>query len=66
MDSDSNGELSSDDDKGSDPDDESMPRFSFPELDRQIRHAISAYNAVFPKLNWTAPKAGPFCVSNQP
>lgn len=50
------GDLSSDDEMESDSDDEPMARFSFPELDRQIRQTISAYTAVFPKLNWTAPK----------
>ncbi|CAE6470152.1 unnamed protein product [Rhizoctonia solani] len=49
------GELSSDEEMESD-DDASMARFSFPELDRQIRQAVSTYEAVFPKLNWTAPK----------
>ncbi|KAG8763534.1 hypothetical protein FRC11_002047 [Ceratobasidium sp. 423] len=52
------GELSSDEEMESDDDDDGGPmaRFSFPELDQQIRQAISTYDAVFPKLNWTAPK----------
>lgn len=54
--SDPTAELS-DEDEASDSDDEPVARFSFPELDRQIRQAISTYGAVFPKLNWTAPKA---------
>ncbi|KAH7340666.1 D123-domain-containing protein [Rhizoctonia solani] len=50
------GELSSDEEMESDHDSGPMARFSFPELDQQIRQAISIYEAVFPKLNWTAPK----------
>ncbi|CAE6518488.1 unnamed protein product [Rhizoctonia solani] len=54
-------ELSGDEEMESDEDDNdsasgTMARFSFPELDRQIRQVISNYDAVFPKLNWTAPK----------
>ncbi|KAL5635767.1 hypothetical protein ACGC1H_004543 [Rhizoctonia solani] len=65
------GELSSDEEIESDNDNDndsgSMARFSFPELDRQIRQAISNYNAVFPKLNWTAPKdAGWMLTSSGP
>ncbi|CAE6481403.1 unnamed protein product [Rhizoctonia solani] len=62
-------ELSSDEEIESDDDDDSGPmaRFSFPELDRQIRQAISSYDAVFPKLNWTAPKdAGWMLTSSGP
>ncbi|ELU43946.1 hypothetical protein AG1IA_02025 [Rhizoctonia solani AG-1 IA] len=54
------GDLSSDEEMGSDHDDgedsSPMARFSFPEIDQHIRRAISSYDAVFPKLNWTAPK----------
>ncbi|KAF8583429.1 D123-domain-containing protein [Ramaria rubella] len=31
-------------------------RYAFPQLDAQIRDAITRYQAIFPKLNWTAPK----------
>ncbi|CAE6459904.1 unnamed protein product [Rhizoctonia solani] len=63
------GELSSDEEMEADEDEDSGPmaRFSFPELDQQIRHAISDYHAVFPKLNWTAPKdAGWMLTSSGP
>ncbi|KAG8920593.1 hypothetical protein FRC00_009782, partial [Tulasnella sp. 408] len=41
---------------GSD-DDEPVTKYSFPELDSQIRLIMAAYGgAVFPKLNWTSPK----------
>ncbi|CAE6470887.1 unnamed protein product [Rhizoctonia solani] len=60
------GELSSDEEIESDDDSDSGPmaRFSFPELDRQIRQAISNYSAVFPKLNWTAPKDASWMVTS--
>lgn len=31
-------------------------RFAFPELDDKIRQAISEYEAVFPKLNFSSPR----------
>ena len=37
----------------SDDDDEEAPEF--PALTNMIRHAISEYGAVFPKVNWSAP-----------
>lgn len=39
---------------GSEPEDQ---HFSFPELDAKIRAAINKYQAVFPKLNFSSPKA---------
>ena len=39
-----------------DDDEETGEQFSFPELDAQIRQAITDYGAVFPKLNFTSPK----------
>lgn len=36
--------------------DEPQERFSFPDLDAQIRQSIEDYGAVFPKLNFTSPK----------
>lgn len=36
--------------------DEPQERFSFPDLDAQIRQSIEEYGAVFPKLNFTCPK----------
>ncbi|KAJ1309985.1 hypothetical protein OPQ81_006743 [Rhizoctonia solani] len=59
-------ELSSDEELESDDDEDSgsMARFSFPELDQRIRQAISTYDAVFPKLNWTAPKDAGWMLSS--
>ncbi|KAG9128490.1 hypothetical protein FRC07_009714 [Ceratobasidium sp. 392] len=54
--------MSDDDGEESDSDEPAM-RYSFPELDLQIRQAISAYGAVFPKLNWTAPKDAAWMLS---
>ncbi|KAG8998932.1 hypothetical protein FRB94_006515 [Tulasnella sp. JGI-2019a] len=54
---DSNANDDANDDVGSD--DSSTPQkvFTFPELDATIRATIVKYGgAVFPKLNWTAPK----------
>ncbi|KAF4583625.1 Cell division cycle protein 123 [Pleurotus pulmonarius] len=59
--------LSDDDDGGSEDDEEAgsahesdgeLPprRYAFPELDDQIRMCIKEYGAVFPKLNFSAPK----------
>lgn len=36
--------------------DEPQERFSFPDLDAQIRQSVEEYGAVFPKLNFTSPK----------
>ncbi|CAE6466466.1 unnamed protein product [Rhizoctonia solani] len=62
------GDLSSDEEMGSDHDDgedsSPMARFSFPEIDQHIRRAISSYDAVFPKLNWTAPKDAGWMLSS--
>ncbi|KAG9088591.1 hypothetical protein FRC06_001956 [Ceratobasidium sp. 370] len=55
--------MSDDEDEASDSDDEPVRRYSFPELDSQIRQAIIAYGAVFPKLNWTAPKDAAWMLS---
>jgi hypothetical protein len=53
--------LSDDDtnDHHSDSDDEVTPasQYAFPELDAQIRAAIEVYGGVFPKLNFSSPKA---------
>ena len=39
-------------------------QFAFPELDAQIRAAIEVYGGVFPKLNFSSPKArSPFLFS---
>ncbi len=59
--------LSDDDDGGSEDNGEAgsahesdgelpPPRYAFPELDDQIRRCIKEYGAVFPKLNFSAPK----------
>jgi len=32
--------------------------FAFPYLDEKIREVIRNYGSVFPKLNWSSPKAG--------
>ncbi|KAG8719747.1 hypothetical protein FRC08_002107 [Ceratobasidium sp. 394] len=56
-------EMSDDEDEVSDSDDEPARRYSFPELDSQIRQAIATYGAVFPKLNWTAPKDAAWMLS---
>ncbi|KAG8745959.1 hypothetical protein FRC10_006522 [Ceratobasidium sp. 414] len=55
--------MSDEEDGASDSDDEPVRRYSFPELDSQIRQAITAYGAVFPKLNWTAPKDAAWMLS---
>ena len=49
------------DDEVSDDEDASEPSsfdkiYEFPELDAKIRQVIDEYDAVFPKLNWTAPQ----------
>ncbi|KAG8712994.1 hypothetical protein FRC09_019233 [Ceratobasidium sp. 395] len=61
-DRDPNIEMSDDEDQTLDSDEPEI-RYSFPELDSQIRQAISAYGAVFPKLNWTAPKDAAWMLS---
>ena len=51
----------SDNDSDTDPDEEEDEeeerQFAFPDLDTQIRQVISEYGAVFPKLNFSSPKA---------
>ena len=39
-----------------DVEDEETKHYSFPEIDAQIREAVSNYGAVFPKLNFSSPK----------
>ncbi|QRW00414.1 cell division cycle protein [Ceratobasidium sp. AG-Ba] len=56
-------EMSDDEAQESDSDDDPPQRYAFPELDAQIRQAISTYDAVFPKLNWTAPKDAAWMLS---
>jgi hypothetical protein len=50
-------------DHDSDDDDEAVgpaaKQYAFPELDAQIRACIDMYGAVFPKLNFSSPKARP-------
>ena len=50
-------------DHDSDNDDEAIDpaakQYTFPELDAKIRASINEYGAVFPKLNFTSPKARP-------
>ena len=55
--------YSTDDDESdvSDVDSDPPEQFSFPEIDAKIREAISAYGAVFPKLNFSSPKVL-FCI----
>ena len=48
-----NNDSDEDDDTDDEHDEES---YSFPDLDAQIRAAIVSYGAVFPKLNFSAPK----------
>ncbi|THH06087.1 hypothetical protein EW145_g4330 [Phellinidium pouzarii] len=49
--------TTSDDNSDKDEDtDNPEGRFAFPELDAQIRQAITEYEAVFPKLNFSSPK----------
>jgi hypothetical protein len=45
-----------DDDDGDADSDDARQRYAFPELDAQIRAAISEYGAVFPKLNFSSPR----------
>ncbi|CAA7261345.1 unnamed protein product [Cyclocybe aegerita] len=45
------------DDSEEDSDEESQKRYAFPELDQRIRDCVNEYGAVFPKLNFSAPKA---------
>lgn len=45
------------DDSASEPESEhAKQHFSFPELDNEIRQAVSEYGAVFPKLNFSSPR----------
>jgi len=46
----------SDDDDNEEEDAEEGPRYTFPELDAQIRQVVKEYGAVFPKLNFSSPK----------
>ncbi|KAF8650155.1 hypothetical protein AX16_005390 [Volvariella volvacea WC 439] len=48
--------LSDHEDEPEDNEDEPDRKYSFPELDAQIRACIKEYSAVFPKLNFTSPK----------
>jgi len=51
-----------DHDVDQDSDDEAASpskQYAFPELDAQIRAVIKEYGAVFPKLNFSSPKARP-------
>ncbi len=55
----SDGEEQSDNDEDeSEGGEEERRKFAFPELDTQIREAISRYGAVFPKLNFSSPRVG--------
>ncbi|CCO28814.1 Cell division cycle protein 123 [Rhizoctonia solani AG-1 IB] len=51
-------------DQDDDDDGEPIAKFSFPEIDQQIRRAVLSYGAVFPKLNWTAPKDASWMLSS--
>lgn len=54
--------LSDDDEsESSDRSEPERQRFSFPELDAGIRAAITKYEAVFPKLNFSSPKVCTEC-----
>ncbi|KAF5315292.1 hypothetical protein D9619_007381 [Psilocybe cf. subviscida] len=44
------------DDEDSDEEDTRRRHYAFPELDVRIRECIKAYDAVFPKLNFTSPR----------
>jgi len=53
--------LEDDLDHDCDSDDDFTARYSFPELDAQIRATIHEYDgAVFPKLNFSSPKVRHF------
>jgi hypothetical protein len=53
--------LEDDNDHDCDSDDEATAKYSFPELDAQIRATIDEYGgAVFPKLNFSSPKVRHF------
>jgi hypothetical protein len=53
--------LEDDNDHDCDSDDEATAKYSFPELDAQIRVTIDEYGgAVFPKLNFSSPKVRHF------
>ncbi|KAF8631805.1 hypothetical protein AX17_005020 [Amanita inopinata Kibby_2008] len=49
-------ELSDEEESHSEGDIDSGPKFTFPELDEEIRKCIKEYGAVFPKLNFSSPK----------
>lgn len=40
------------------PQDPDAPVYRLPKLNAAIRDAVKTYGAVFPKLNWTAPRVG--------
>jgi D123 len=48
---------SHDDDEAVSP---ATKQYAFPEFDAQIRACIDKYGAVFPKLNFSSPKARPW------
>lgn len=57
----SDGEEQSDDDEDENDEgeeEEERRKFAFPELDTQIREAVSRYGAIFPKLNFSSPRVG--------
>lgn len=51
-------ESSGSEEEENDDDDEaaSQPKWCFPEFDAAVRRVIDKYEAVFPKLNWSAPQ----------
>lgn len=64
---DEGGSEEEDEEAGSEheSDDEPPPRrYAFPELDDKIRMCIKEYGAVFPKLNFSAPKVRSFSWSS--
>ncbi|KAK7694590.1 hypothetical protein QCA50_001776 [Cerrena zonata] len=48
--------LSDQEDEDEDEDEIGRKKYAFPELDAQIREAVSKYGAVFPKLNFSSPR----------
>lgn len=59
---DDNDGSENEDDEDSETEDGKVS-FAFPTLDAQIREAISKYDAVFPKLNWSSPKDAQWVLS---
>ena len=49
--------MSDDEDKDSEEEEGDRQKFRFPELDAEIRRVVKEYGAVFPKLNFSSPKA---------